>query len=306
MQGFTRSLYDKVKSGLRKTRESLTGRFLRILPPGSGIHEKLEDIEEILIESDLGIELSQKALGFLENSCRGGKGSAQGELMKSLQNFLLSHCLKTSRSIRENPSLSVVVFMGINGTGKTTTLAKTARILLDNGKKVILAACDTFRAAAIEQISLWGEKLGVNVIKSSYGADAASVAFDAIDSAKAKAVDYLLIDTAGRLHSRKELMEELKKILRVCSNKIPPDHIEKFFILDGTAGQNGLTQAKAFYEAVGIDSIVVTKLDGTAKGGVVIAIENQLNVPVKFIGVGEGMDDLIPFDAEVFVEAMLK
>ena len=170
----------------------------------------------------------------------------------------------------------------------------------------MLAACDTFRAAAIEQISLWGERLEVNVIKNAYGSDAASVAFDAIDSALAKNMDYLLIDTAGRLHNRKELMEELKKIIRICENKIPRENMEKLFVLDGTAGQNGFLQARAFSEAIGIDGIIVTKLDGTARGGIVIAIEDQLKIPIKFIGVGEEMQDLLPFDPDVFVKAILE
>ena len=281
-------------------------RISKILPSNEDIQQKLEDIEQVLIESDLGVDLAMSALEDMERTIRTRKNISHIDILQELEQFLRKHFLANSRSIKEKDSLIVIVFSGINGTGKTTSLAKIASHLLQKNKKVMLAACDTFRAAAIEQISLWGERLEVNVIKNAYGSDAASVAFDAIDSALAKNMDYLLIDTAGRLHNRKELMEELKKIIRICENKIPRENMEKLFVLDGTAGQNGFLQARAFSEAIGIDGIIVTKLDGTARGGIVIAIEDQLKIPIKFIGVGEEMQDLLPFDPDVFVKAILE
>jgi fused signal recognition particle receptor len=303
---FARSVFERIKSGLKKTKEGLSDRILGLLSGNRGLQEKLDSIEEALIESDIGVDLSLKALEWLKKECGSAASMSEQEVLDRLARFFRSHFLDAPRSIPDQGVLAVVLFTGINGTGKTTTLAKIARSLQNSGKKVMLAACDTFRAAAIEQLGLWGEKLGVSVVRGSYGADPASVAFDAIDSAAARGMDYLLIDTAGRLHSRKELMEELKKILRVCEKKTPASRIEKLFILDGTAGQNGFHQAQAFSEAIGLDGIVVTKLDGTAKGGIVVAIEDQLRIPVKFIGVGEAMEDLVPFDPDAFVEALFK
>ena len=306
MQNITKILYEKIKKGLQKTRNNITGRIFSIFSRGANIEENVDDIEEILIESDIGIELSMKAIEYLKGKCLTMKTPDLNSAITScLKDFLLKHLLDVQRELKEIHPLTVIVFFGINGTGKTTSIAKIAKLLQSKKKQVMLAACDTFRPAAIEQIALWGEKLGISIVKSIYGADAASVAFDAISSAQAKSVDYLLIDTAGRLHSKKELMEELKKIIRVCQNKVSSEQIEKIFILDGTTGQNGLIQARAFHEAVGLDSIIVTKLDGTAKGGIVISIENELKVPVKFIGIGEGMDDLIPFNKDIFVDAIL-
>ena len=306
MHTFTKNIYEKIKKGLKKTHDKITKNIGKILPTSTDWEENLEQIEEALIESDLGVDLSMNVLEKLRSQLNLLKEINNDDVFNKMGNILKKHLLNSSRELKEKDSLVVVIFIGINGTGKTTTLAKTALNLLNSNKKVMLAACDTFRAAAIEQISLWGEKLNVNVIKGNYGSDAASIAFDAIDSAKAKNMDYLLIDTAGRLHNSKELMEELKKIIRICNNKIPVDNLEKLFILDGTTGQNGFHQAKAFSESVGINGIVVTKLDGTAKGGIVIAIEDQLQIPVKYIGVGEEMEDLIPFNPDYFIDAMLK
>ena len=306
MPGLAKNLLERIRSGLQKTRENMAVRISRILPSNEDIQQKLEDIEQVLIESDLGVDLAMSALEDMERTIRTRKNISHIDILQELEQFLRKHFLANSRSIKEKDSLVVIIFSGINGTGKTTSLAKIASHLLQKKKKVILAACDTFRAAAIEQISLWGERLEVNVIKNAYGSDAASVAFDAIDSARAKNMDYLLIDTAGRLHNRKELMEELKKIIRICEKKIPRENMEKLFVLDGTAGQNGFLQARAFSEAIGIDGIIVTKLDGTARGGIVIAIEDQLKIPIKFIGVGEEMQDLLPFDPDVFVKAILE
>ncbi|MCK5706312.1 MAG: signal recognition particle-docking protein FtsY [Candidatus Aureabacteria bacterium] len=306
MHTFTKNIYERIKKGLKKTHDKITKNIGKILPTSTDWEENLEQIEEALIESDLGVDLSMNVLEKLRSQLNLLKEINNDDVFNKMGNILKKHLLNSSRELKEKDSLVVVIFIGINGTGKTTTLAKTALNLLNSNKKVMLAACDTFRAAAIEQISLWGEKLNVNVIKGNYGSDAASIAFDAIDSAKAKNMDYLLIDTAGRLHNSKELMEELKKIIRICNNKIPVDNLEKLFILDGTTGQNGFHQAKAFSESVGINGIVVTKLDGTAKGGIVIAIEDQLQIPVKYIGVGEEMEDLIPFNPDYFIDAMLK
>ncbi len=298
------SIFQRIKNGLKKTRNNISGKIKQILPANIDVEEKLENLEETLIEADIGVEISMAVIDYLRKNKNLLKKENEEELFKELKNFLIKYFSTLPRKLKEEKPLTVLMFTGINGTGKTTSMAKIANYLKKQNKKVMFAACDTFRAAAIEQILLWGEKLNVPVIKGEYGADAASIAYDAIDSSLSKSFDYLLVDTAGRLHSRIELMEELKKIIRVTAKKIPIQNMEKIFVLDGTTGQNGLVQAEKFNDTIGIDSVIVTKLDGTAKGGILLSIENKLKTPVKFIGVGEEMEDLILFNPEDFIDAI--
>ncbi|MCW8858571.1 MAG: signal recognition particle-docking protein FtsY, partial [Deltaproteobacteria bacterium] len=298
--------FERLKQGLSKTQSTLVGRVDSLLRGRTAIDEDvLEELEEILITADLGMQTTQRLIGSLE------AGRAKGELERPDQvRQLLKRELEVILQFKSKPlditsaSPFVIMVVGVNGVGKTTTIGKLANQFALAGKKVILGAGDTFRAAAAEQLQIWGERAGVEVVRHDEGADPSAVAFDAAKAAVARKADILLLDTAGRLHTKVNLMEELKKIRRVLDREIPGAPHEVLLVLDATTGQNALTQAKLFNEAVALDGIALTKLDGTAKGGIVVAIASELQVPVRFVGIGEQLDDLRPFDAEMFVAAL--
>ena len=295
-------IFDKFKKGLEKARNTFFGSIKTIFAGKTLDDETLEELEEILVMSDMGVEVTQKILKELKASYKKSDDSDPLLLLRDIMEKNL-----TNEPINLNPTKKpyVILVVGVNGNGKTTTIAKLANQYIKNGKSVVLAAGDTFRAAAIEQLKHWGEKIGAEVIAHEHGSDAAAVAFDAIKHAKAKGKDVVLIDTAGRLHNKSNLMEELKKIKRVVQKELPEGVDETLLILDGTTGQNGIVQAKAFKETVDITGIVITKLDGTAKGGIAFAIDHDLNIPIRMIGIGEKEDDLQPFIPHEYCDALL-
>ena len=264
-----------------------------------------EELEERLILSDMGMDTTLKAVEELKSRVKREKLKSQEEVSDCLRRVLREMLEVGDQGLRLNTRPSVVLFIGVNGVGKTTTIGKLGARLKGEGKKVLLAAADTFRAAAADQLEIWSQRSGVELVRQHEGADPAAVVFDAMQAAKARKTDVVLVDTAGRLHNKQNLMNELNKIGRVIDRELPGSRTETLLVLDATTGQNGLIQAKQFMEAAGITGIVLTKLDGSAKGGIVIAIADALQVPVKYIGVGEGIDDLMPFDAEYFVRALI-
>jgi len=297
--------FRKLKESLSKTRDTILGRIGQIVSGRRLDDELIDEIEESLLKADIGVAAAEKIIDKLRQSAAEAKINDDLSVFKILKSEIkdiLESKRKPYEANGKNPSIWLIT--GVNGTGKTTSVGKLAHYFKSSGKKVMIAACDTFRAAAVEQLEIWAERSDVAFIKAQSGADPASVAFDAATSAKMKDIDYLLVDTAGRLHTKMNLMEELKKIRRVTEKVVPPDQIFSKLIIDGTTGQNALSQVKVFTEAVGCDGLIVTKLDGTARGGIVVAIAQELSVPVDFIGIGEGIDDLQPFDAESFVEAL--
>jgi fused signal recognition particle receptor len=297
--------FAKLKEGLTKTRDQFVSKVEEILTGRRKIDEDLyEELEEVLIRSDVGVNTSLELVGRLRKEVKKQKLQEAHEL-KGVLKELISEILgeETALNLAENgPSILLVV--GVNGVGKTTTIGKLAHYFQNEGKKVILAAGDTFRAAAIDQLEVWGQRAGVEVIKQREGADPAAVAYDAIQAAKSRRVDLVIMDTAGRLHNKVNLMEELRKVRRVIEREIPGAPHEVLLVLDATTGQNALQQAKLFQEVAGVTGIVLTKLDGTAKGGVVLGIQGEVKIPVKWIGVGEGMEDLRPFVPQDFANAL--
>ncbi|KHC90415.1 signal recognition particle-docking protein FtsY [Thermotoga sp. Mc24] len=290
-------LFDFLKKGLQKTKETFFGRVVKLLKGRKLDDETREELEELLIQADVGVETTEYILERLEEK--------NGDALESLKEILLEILnFDTKLNVPTKPPF-VIMVVGVNGTGKTTSCGKLAKVFADEGKSVVLAAADTFRAAAIEQLKIWGERVGATVIAHSEGADPAAVAFDAVAHALARNKDVVIIDTAGRLHTKKNLMEELRKVHRVVKKKIPDAPHETLLVIDATTGQNGLVQAKIFKEAVDVTGIILTKLDGTAKGGITLAIARELGIPIKFIGVGEKAEDLRPFDPETFVEVLL-
>ncbi|MEJ2567409.1 MAG: signal recognition particle-docking protein FtsY [candidate division WOR-3 bacterium] len=286
-----------LKKKLQKTRDNFSKKLRNIF--GKRDPKALSDIENLLIEADFGLDTAVSLIGTLEKT-------NPENYFSSLKNDLID-ILK--RPLNENKSYQepvVELYVGVNGVGKTTTLGKRGWNLSKEGKKVLLVSGDTFRTGAVEQLSKWGERINSDVIQSDYGADPASVCFDAVDAAIARNIDYVLIDTAGRLHTRSDLMEEMKKIRKVLKKKREDLPQETILVVDGTTGQNALMQAKQFNEAIGINGIALTKLDGTAKGGIIVSIVNETGIPVKYIGIGEEKEDLIPFSAEDFVNAILE
>jgi fused signal recognition particle receptor len=301
------SLFERMRTGLAKTQSALVGRIDALLGGRQGVDaELLEELEEILITADFGMKTTQDLVQSLAKRSAGGNAAAA-----ALRDLLKEEIRQRLRLEAAPLDLScsapfVIRVVGVNGVGKTTTIGKLARQFADQGKKVVLGAGDTFRAAAAEQLAIWGERAGVDVVRHAEGADPAAVAFDAAKAAVARGADVLILDTAGRLHTKVNLMEELKKVRRVLSREIPGAPHETLLVLDATTGQNALVQARLFREAVEVSGIALTKLDGTAKGGVVVAIGAELGLPVRFVGIGEGVDDLRPFDPDLFVEALFQ
>ncbi len=309
---FTREKKETLDKGLEKTKESLLTRLGRAVAGRSTVDEGvLDDLEETLVESDVGVETTLNIIRRIEARVRRDKYLGTGELNEILRDEITSLLTENGSedtaegfAIPEGVKPYVVMVVGVNGVGKTTTIGKLAYQLKKQGKSVVLGAADTFRAAAVEQIVIWGERVGVPVIKQQMGSDPASVAFDTLRSAVASGADVVLIDTAGRLHNKRGLMDELSKIKRVMQKVVPDAPHDVMLVLDGSTGQNAFEQARQFTAATEVTSLAVTKLDGTAKGGVVIGISDQFKIPVRYIGLGEGMDDLQPFNRREFVDSL--
>lgn len=301
---FLKSSYEKIKGALSKTR-SLLGDKLKRLFAGKIDESALEQFEQILYEADLGVELSSLLTQKLREEIRKNPQAGSVELIGFLKKELLALILKPPEPLlTEKAGPHVILIVGVNGNGKTTTAAKLANYYLKEGKKPLFGAADTFRAAAVDQLERWAEQLKIDIVKGMPKADPAAVAFDTLQAARARQADVVLIDTAGRLHTKTPLMQELEKIRRSCQKALPTSPHETLLVLDATTGQNAIDQAKTFSKFTPITSLILTKLDGTAKGGMAIAIQKQLNIPVKFIGVGEGMEDLIPFNPESFINSL--
>ena len=297
--------FDKLKEGLTKTRKSITEKIDQVLVSFGKVDEELfDELEEILITSDLGIETTMKVIEDLKAKVRERKIIDAMKVKDLLKEELQEILSKGGNELELNTKPAVIIVIGVNGVGKTTSIGKIANMYKQQGKKVLLAAGDTFRAAAIDQLEIWADRVGVDIIAHKEGADPSAVIYDAIQAAKSRKADLLICDTAGRLHNKKNLMEELKKMSRVLDRELPGADRETLLVLDATTGQNAISQAKTFSETANITGIVLTKLDGTAKGGIVVAIKSELDIPVKLIGVGEQMDDLQKFDATEFVEAI--
>ncbi|MBW9170851.1 signal recognition particle-docking protein FtsY [Clostridium estertheticum] len=297
--------FDKLKDGLAKTRNSITEKVSDVLKLAITIDDELyEELEEILITSDIGVDTSVYVIEKLRKRVRELKIKDPSEIIPCLKEVLMDILGEEEEQIKELELPKVILVIGVNGVGKTTSIGKMASSLKSKKYKVLIAAADTFRAAAIDQLEIWSSRADVPLIKHQEGSDPAAVVFDAVQAAKARKVDVLICDTAGRLHNKKNLMDELAKINRVIIREYSEAHMETLLVIDATTGQNGIQQAKQFMEICPIDGIILTKLDGTAKGGVVISIKNQLNIPVKYIGVGEGIDDLQEFNSKDFVEAL--
>jgi len=297
--------FSRLKQGLSKTRSSITEKVDQVLQAFKKVDEELfEELEEVLISADVGVNTSLEIIDRLRNLVKEKKVSDSSEV-RGLLKQIISEMLETENNeLNITGSPAVIMVIGVNGVGKTTTIGKIAHLLKQSGKKVLLAAGDTFRAAAIDQLQIWADRAKVDIIKHQEGADPAAVIFDAIQAAKARKMDVIICDTAGRLHNKKNLMEELRKMFKIIDRELPDSDREVLLVLDATTGQNAVNQAKLFSEVAEITGIVLTKLDGTAKGGIVIAIKSEQNIPVKFIGVGEGMDDLQVFDSKQFVDAL--
>ncbi len=297
--------FDKLKEGLTKTRKSITEKIDQVLVSFGKVDEELfDELEEILITSDLGIETTMKVIADLKAKVRERKIIDAMKVKDLLKEELQEILSKGGNELKLNTKPAVIIVIGVNGVGKTTSIGKIANLYKQKGKKVLLAAGDTFRAAAIDQLEIWADRVGVEIIAQKEGSDPAAVIYDAIQAAKSRKADLLICDTAGRLHNKKNLMEELKKMSRVLDKELPGADRETLLVLDATTGQNAISQAKTFSETADITGIVLTKLDGTAKGGIVVAIKSELDIPVKLIGVGEQLDDLERFDATEFVEAL--
>ncbi|MBR2044293.1 MAG: signal recognition particle-docking protein FtsY [Clostridia bacterium] len=298
-------LFSKIKSGLQKTRNALAQNINSVINSFTKIDEELfEELEEILVLSDIGCVTAEEICGELRAKVK-KDGIKDPNEIKMLLREIVSEMIEGDCSLRLSTTPSVILVIGVNGVGKTTTIGKLAARLKAEGKSVMLGAADTFRAAAIDQLGVWAERAGVPMVKGVEGTDPASVVFDTIASAKAKGADVIICDTAGRLHNKKNLMDELAKIHRIIERELPSSDKETLLVLDATTGQNAVNQAREFKNVADISGIVLTKLDGTARGGVVLAIKNELNIPVKFVGVGEGIDDLQPFDATEFASGII-
>ena len=294
--------FDKIKQGLSKTASSISQVFTGFSEIDDDFYDELE---ESLILADLGMDTTMKAMDALRAKVKENRLKSTEEARKALREVLAQMVSVGDTTLNLSTTPSVVLVIGVNGVGKTTTIGKIAHQLKDDGKKVLLCAADTFRAAAADQLEIWAGRAGVEIIRQDEGADPAAVVYDAIAAAKARRSDVILCDTAGRLHNKQNLMNELGKISRIIDRELPDAAKEVLLVLDGTTGQNGLIQAKQFKEIAGLTGMIVTKLDGTAKGGVVVSVADTLGVPIKYIGVGEQMDDLMPFKADAFAEALV-
>ena len=300
-------LFEKLKQGLSKTSKNLASKVDAVLAAFGKIDEDLfEELEETLIMADIGVDTTLEIIDRLKKEVRQGRITKPEEIKEQLVEIIGEMMEEdvVPMVLQSNPSL--ILMIGVNGVGKTTTAAKIAKIYKDQGRKVIFGAADTFRAAAAEQLSSWAERVGVDIIKSRQGADPAAVVFDTISAAKARGCDLIICDTAGRLHNKVNLMNELSKIQKVISTQLPDADTEALLVLDATTGQNALNQAAEFKKVTQLSGVVLTKLDGTAKGGMAIPLKHEMGLPIRFIGVGEQMDDLQPFDGRAFAEALFK
>lgn len=298
--------FDKLRQGLAKTKNAIVGRIDAIVKSFRKVDEELfEELEELLISADIGVATTEEVLDELRETVK-DKNIKDSEEVKSELLAILRRMIGEHEPLNLSTKPSVILVIGVNGVGKTTSIGKIAADLKSKGKRVVVAAADTFRAAASEQLTVWCERAGVDIIKQGAGADPAAVVFDAISASKSRGADVLIIDTAGRLHNKKNLMDELAKIDRVIGRELPDSAKETLLVLDATTGQNAVHQAKEFKEASKITGLILTKLDGTAKGGIVISIRKELGIPVKFIGVGEKIDDMKPFDAKDFAGALFE
>lgn len=300
------NLLDRLKAGIQKTRSGLVERIEDVLSGKKEIDaELLDELEYTLITADLGVRTVEEILADIQQRVDRSKTSDAAEIKNLIREHLLEVLRASEAPIRVvNTPPAVVMVVGINGAGKTTTIGKLAHRFIGEGRKVLLCAADTFRAAAIEQLDVWAQRAGVRMVRQNTGADPSAVVFDALQAAKAGGFDYVIIDTAGRLHTKENLMAELEKMRRTCQRVAPGSPHEVWLVLDATTGQNGLEQARKFTELSGVTGIVLTKLDGTAKGGVVVAIARELNLPIRFVGVGEKIDDLLPFEPDKFVQSL--
>ncbi len=299
--------FEKLKQGLAKTKDAFVGKINNLFRSFTRVDEDMmEELEEILITADIGVEVTEQILDTLRDRIKDEHITDPEETRKVLFEILKDMIGEGEPIAEEKGAMTVILVIGVNGVGKTTSIAKIANVMKKKHKKVVLAAADTFRAAAIDQLEVWADRVGVEIIRQAEGSDPAAVVFDACAAAKKRDADVLIIDTAGRLHNKKNLMAELAKINRVIDRELPEAVRETLLVLDATTGQNALIQAKEFKNAAEITGLVLTKLDGTAKGGIVLAIKHELGIPVKFIGVGEKMDDLEEFSAEDFVSALFE
>ncbi|HDS84139.1 MAG TPA: signal recognition particle-docking protein FtsY [Phycisphaerales bacterium] len=304
--GFFTKTVQYLKDHLSKTRSRISSSLAAVLPMGHRIdNELLDDLEATLISDDIGVETTERLIEDLRSAWKAGQITQSDDIIPFLKTRMKSYWPDRDRQLNIAPSgPTVILVAGINGSGKTTSIAKLAANLRGNGKSVIVAACDTFRAAAVEQLSIWAERTGVQIVKHKSGADPAAVAYDACQAAVSRGADFLIVDTAGRLHTQKHLMEELSKIRNVVAKQIPGAPHEVLLVIDATTGQNAIMQAKIFTESIQVTGIFLAKLDGTARGGIVIAIKDMLDIPVKFVGLGETPDDIAEFDPDGFVEAL--
>ena len=298
--------FDKIKAGLTKTREALSDTLGDVFKASEIDDDFYDELEESLILADLGMDAAIRAVSRLRHKINNNNLKTVEQAREALKEILVDMLSVGDTALDLSTTPSVILVIGVNGVGKTTTIGKIAKQLTGQGKKVLLVAADTFRAAAADQLEIWAERSGAAIVRQTEGADPASVVYDGIQSARAKAVDVIIIDTAGRLHNKANLMNELNKISRIVNRELPNAAKEVLLVLDGTTGQNGLIQAKQFKEIAGVTAIALTKLDGTAKGGIVISVADALQIPVKFVGVGEKAEDLMPFEARDFVEALIQ
>lgn len=295
-------LFDRIKAGMKKTRDLFSGRMDQLVESYTELDDDFyEDLTDILIMADVGMKTSEAAVSRLREKCKNEKIGDPAKAREALKDILVD-MLQAEPMKLESPM--VLLIIGVNGVGKTTSIGKLASRMKVMGRRVIICAADTFRAAAADQLTVWSERADVPIVKQKEGADPAAVVFDGIQAAKGRHADVLLVDTAGRLHNKAHLMEELKKISRVVEREYPEATVKALLVIDATTGQNGLAQAQVFGEVANLDGIVLTKLDGTAKGGIAVAIRNEMGLPVRYIGLGEQLDDMQPFDARQFVEAI--
>jgi fused signal recognition particle receptor len=303
---FFRSLADRVREGLRRSRERMDDGLDALLGVGRPVDDALlDELEESLVAADLGAEAAVEFVNRVKEEAQRGRSVSSQDVRTLLRRFVEESLATAAAPLDLQARPTVILILGVNGAGKTTSAGKLAAWLRRSGKSVMMAAADTFRAAAIEQLEEWGRRAGVEVIRQAAGADPSAVVFDAIKAAHTRGIDVLLVDTAGRLHTKSNLMDELTKLKKVVSRQLPGAPQESLLVLDAPTGQNGLQQAKMFHEAIGLTGLIMTKLDGTAKGGIVVRIHRELRLPIKFVGVGEQIEDLQPFDPKSFADALV-